>query len=91
MFKSTFRLIKFFNIPLKSSLFEFYYSKTTNRQIITSFYIQLPRTGVNSVDHFNGQFKAGGLCWLCRGKREILCGNCNGAGFTGRFMSTLDD
>ncbi|TYH65660.1 hypothetical protein ES332_D06G070200v1 [Gossypium tomentosum] len=52
---------------------------------------QCKGTGVNSVDHFNGQFKAGGLCWLCRGKREILCGNCNGAGFTGGFMSTLDD
>ncbi|XVE98321.1 hypothetical protein REPUB_Repub03eG0095800 [Reevesia pubescens] len=45
-------------------------------------------TGVNSVDHFNGRFKAGGLCWLCRGKREILCGNCNGAGFIGGFMNT---
>ncbi|WVZ88248.1 hypothetical protein U9M48_034791 [Paspalum notatum var. saurae] len=22
--------------------------------------------GVNSVDHFNGRFKAGALCWLCR-------------------------
>ena len=21
--------------------------------------------GVNSVDHFNGQFKAGESCWLC--------------------------
>jgi len=46
--------------------------------------------GVNSVDHFNGQYKAGGLCWLCRGKRDILCGNCNGAGFVGGFMSTAD-
>jgi len=27
---------------------------------------QCKGTGVNSVDHFNGQFKAGGLCWLCR-------------------------
>ncbi|GLT26194.1 hypothetical protein SLA2020_012770 [Shorea laevis] len=52
---------------------------------------QCKGTGVNSVDHFNGQFKAGGLCWLCRGKREILCGNCNGAGFLGGFMSTCDD
>ncbi|XVE71447.1 hypothetical protein DITRI_Ditri10aG0150900 [Diplodiscus trichospermus] len=52
---------------------------------------QCKGTGVNSVDHFNGRFKAGGLCWLCRGKREILCGNCNGAGFIGGFMSTLDD
>ncbi|CAN6564153.1 unnamed protein product [Malus baccata var. baccata] len=51
---------------------------------------QCEGTGVNSVDHFNGQFKAGGLCWLCRGKREILCGDCNGAGFLGGFMSTLD-
>ncbi|KAJ0091060.1 hypothetical protein Patl1_13092 [Pistacia atlantica] len=48
-------------------------------------------TGVNSVDHFNGLFKAGGSCWLCRGKREILCGNCNGAGFVGGFMSTFDE
>ncbi|XP_050386950.1 protein BUNDLE SHEATH DEFECTIVE 2, chloroplastic-like isoform X2 [Argentina anserina] len=27
---------------------------------------QCKGTGVNSEDHFNGQFKAGGLCWLCR-------------------------
>ncbi|KAK8935054.1 hypothetical protein KSP39_PZI013181 [Platanthera zijinensis] len=47
--------------------------------------------GVNSVDHFNGQFKAGGVCWLCRGKRDILCGSCNGAGFLGGFMSTFDE
>ncbi|KAG0495976.1 hypothetical protein HPP92_000667 [Vanilla planifolia] len=52
---------------------------------------QCKGTGVNSVDHFNGQFKAGGLCWLCRGKRDILCGNCNGAGFIGGFMSTFDE
>ncbi|KAJ1403555.1 Heat shock protein DnaJ, cysteine-rich domain superfamily [Sesbania bispinosa] len=26
---------------------------------------QCQGTGVNSVDHFNGRFKAGGLCWLC--------------------------
>ncbi|KAL3535859.1 hypothetical protein ACH5RR_004320 [Cinchona calisaya] len=52
---------------------------------------QCKGSGVNSVDHFNGQFKAGGLCWLCRGKREILCGNCNGAGFVGGIMSTPDD
>ncbi|KAJ7978915.1 Heat shock protein DnaJ, cysteine-rich domain containing protein [Quillaja saponaria] len=51
---------------------------------------QCKGTGVNSVDHFNGQFKAGGLCWLCRGKRDILCGDCNGAGFIGGFMSTFD-
>ncbi|KAK7347511.1 hypothetical protein VNO80_22043 [Phaseolus coccineus] len=52
---------------------------------------QCKGTGVNSVDHFNGQFKAGGLCWLCRGKKDILCGSCNGAGFLGGFMSTFDD
>ncbi|KAL0427046.1 UNVERIFIED_CONTAM: protein BUNDLE SHEATH defective, chloroplastic [Sesamum latifolium] len=52
---------------------------------------QCEGTGVNSVDHFNGQFKAGTLCWLCRGKKEVLCGNCNGAGFMGGFMSTFDD
>ncbi|XP_075491376.1 uncharacterized protein LOC142529664 isoform X2 [Primulina tabacum] len=51
---------------------------------------QCKGTGINSVDHFNGQFKAGGLCWLCRGKKEILCGNCNGAGFLGGFMNALD-
>ncbi|XP_023739338.1 protein BUNDLE SHEATH DEFECTIVE 2, chloroplastic isoform X1 [Lactuca sativa] len=47
--------------------------------------------GVNTKDHFNGQFKAGGLCWLCRGKKEILCGGCNGAGFRGGFMSSFDE
>ncbi|KAG6740595.1 hypothetical protein POTOM_056050 [Populus tomentosa] len=52
---------------------------------------QCKGSGVNSMDHFNGQFKAGGLCWLCRGKREILCGSCNGAGFIGGFMSTFDE
>ncbi|BAT76358.1 hypothetical protein LR48_Vigan01g259200 [Vigna angularis] len=52
---------------------------------------QCKGTGVNSEDHFNGQFKAGGLCWLCRGKKDILCGSCNGAGFRGGFMSTFDD
>ncbi|XP_010533162.1 PREDICTED: uncharacterized protein LOC104808988 [Tarenaya hassleriana] len=52
---------------------------------------QCKGSGVNSVDHFNGQFKAGGICWLCRGKREILCGSCNGAGFLGGFLSTFDE
>ncbi len=33
--------------------------------------------GLNSVDHFNGRFKAETVCWLCRGKRQMLCGNCN--------------
>ncbi|KAG8075687.1 hypothetical protein GUJ93_ZPchr0006g45771 [Zizania palustris] len=51
---------------------------------------QCKGSGVNSVDHFNGQLKAGGLCWLCRGKLEILCGSCNGAGFLGGFLSTFD-
>jgi len=27
----------------------------------------------------------------CRGKREILCGSCNGAGFLGGFLSTFDE
>ncbi|KAL5729602.1 hypothetical protein ACHQM5_002530 [Ranunculus cassubicifolius] len=47
--------------------------------------------GVNLVDHFNGKFKAGALCWLCRGKKEMLCGDCNGAGFMGGFMSTFNE
>ncbi|XP_071737222.1 protein BUNDLE SHEATH DEFECTIVE 2, chloroplastic-like [Rutidosis leptorrhynchoides] len=51
---------------------------------------QCKGNGVNLEDHFDGRFKAGALCWLCRGKKEILCGNCNGAGFCGGFMSTAD-
>jgi DnaJ-class molecular chaperone len=47
--------------------------------------------GLNSVDHFNGRFKAGTICWLCRGKRQMLCGICNGAGFMGGFMNTQDE
>ncbi|KAL8497978.1 hypothetical protein ACS0TY_021358 [Phlomoides rotata] len=47
--------------------------------------------GVNLVDHYDGRFKAGTSCWLCRGKREVLCGSCNGAGFLGGFMSTFED
>ncbi|KAL5975829.1 hypothetical protein ACLOJK_020157 [Asimina triloba] len=31
---------------------------------------QCKGTGVNSVDHFNGQFKAGGICWLCSHSRS---------------------
>ncbi|KGN60105.1 protein BUNDLE SHEATH DEFECTIVE 2, chloroplastic isoform X2 [Cucumis sativus] len=46
--------------------------------------------GVNAVDFFNGQFKAGESCWLCGGRKEMLCGNCNGAGFIGGFLSTYD-
>ncbi|KAL4564000.1 hypothetical protein LXL04_028049 [Taraxacum kok-saghyz] len=52
---------------------------------------QCKGNGVNLEDHFGGRFKAGGLCWLCRGKKEILCGGCNGAGFRGGYMSTADD
>ncbi|KAG6413840.1 hypothetical protein SASPL_126555 [Salvia splendens] len=52
---------------------------------------QCKGTGINSVDHFNGQYKAGASCWLCRGKREVLCGSCNGAGFLGGFLSSLED
>ncbi|KAF8081616.1 hypothetical protein N665_0874s0010 [Sinapis alba] len=46
--------------------------------------------GVNLIDHFNGQFKAGDSCWLCSGKNMVLCGDCNGAGFLGGFLSTQD-
>ncbi|XP_047333180.1 protein BUNDLE SHEATH DEFECTIVE 2, chloroplastic-like [Impatiens glandulifera] len=52
---------------------------------------QCKGSGVNSVDYFNGQFKAGASCWLCGGKKDILCGDCNGAGFLGGFMSTFDE
>ncbi|XP_057434486.1 protein BUNDLE SHEATH DEFECTIVE 2, chloroplastic-like [Lotus japonicus] len=51
---------------------------------------QCKGNGVNSVDIFNGQFKAGDSCWLCGGRKEMLCGNCNGAGFIGGFLSTYD-
>lgn len=27
---------------------------------------QCKGNGINSEDHFDGRFKAGGLCWLCR-------------------------
>ncbi|XP_057843392.1 protein BUNDLE SHEATH DEFECTIVE 2, chloroplastic isoform X3 [Cryptomeria japonica] len=27
---------------------------------------QCDGNGVNSIDHFNGRFKAGEICWLCR-------------------------
>ncbi|KAE8735217.1 Detected protein of confused Function [Hibiscus syriacus] len=51
---------------------------------------QCKGSGVNAVDFFNGEFKAGDSCWLCGGKKQMLCGNCNGAGFIGGFMSTDD-
>ncbi|KAH1252832.1 hypothetical protein HKD37_04G009598 [Glycine soja] len=51
---------------------------------------QCKGSGVNSVDIFNGQFKAGDTCWLCGGRKEMLCGNCNGTGFVGGFLSTYD-
>jgi hypothetical protein len=31
---------------------------------------QCEGSGVNSADHFNGRFKAGALCWLCRYNRS---------------------
>ncbi|PNT61475.1 hypothetical protein BRADI_5g15612v3, partial [Brachypodium distachyon] len=52
---------------------------------------QCKGSGVDSEDHFNGRFKEGAMCWLCRGKREVLCGSCNGGGFLGGFMSTAND
>lgn len=52
---------------------------------------QCKGSGINDVDHFGGQFKAGTICWLCRGKRETLCGNCNGAGFMGGYLNALED
>lgn len=27
----------------------------------------------------------------CRGKKDVLCGECNGAGFLGGFLSSFDD
>lgn len=76
---------------------------------------QCEGTGINLVDHFNGQFKAGAKCWICRlisnyfvllwidepfainlillcsGRKEVLCGDCNGAGFIGGFLSRFDE
>nr|XP_043606058.1 protein BUNDLE SHEATH DEFECTIVE 2, chloroplastic-like [Erigeron canadensis] len=52
---------------------------------------QCKGVGVNPEDFFNGQFKAGDSCWLCGGKKEMLCGNCNGAGFVGGFLSGFED
>ncbi|XP_071918095.1 protein BUNDLE SHEATH DEFECTIVE 2, chloroplastic-like isoform X1 [Coffea arabica] len=51
---------------------------------------QCKGNGVNSADYFNGKFKAGDSCWLCGGKKNMLCGNCNGAGFIGGFMTSSD-
>ncbi|XWS72662.1 hypothetical protein CRYUN_Cryun02cG0059600 [Craigia yunnanensis] len=45
---------------------------------------QCKGSGLNSVDFFNGQLKAGDSCWLC-GRKKEMCGNCNGAGFIGGF------
>ncbi|KAG2293087.1 hypothetical protein Bca52824_039756 [Brassica carinata] len=47
--------------------------------------------GVNLTDHFNGQFKAGLASVGFAGKKEVLCGECNGAGFIGGFLSTFDE
>eukprot|EP00898_Chlorokybus_atmophyticus_P006022 jgi/Chlat1/6420/Chrsp45S05923 len=52
---------------------------------------QCQGTGRNTEDFFQGRFKAGETCWLCRGKRQMLCGDCNGAGFIGGFMSTQEE
>ncbi|KAL8216359.1 hypothetical protein R6Q57_023196 [Mikania cordata] len=52
---------------------------------------QCKGNGVNTQDFFNGQFKVGDSCWLCGGKKEMLCGNCNGAGFVGGFLSGFDN
>ncbi|XP_024963457.1 uncharacterized protein LOC112503703 [Cynara cardunculus var. scolymus] len=51
---------------------------------------QCKGSGINPEDFFNGQFKAGDSCWLCGGRKEMLCGGCNGAGFVGGFMSGFD-
>lgn len=31
------------------------------------------------------------LCVFCRGRQEMLCGTCNGAGFVGGFLSGFDN
>ncbi|TYI23499.1 hypothetical protein ES332_A06G169400v1 [Gossypium tomentosum] len=36
---------------------------------------QCKGTGVNSVDHFNGQFKASELCWLCNCRNWHILGS----------------
>ena len=45
--------------------------------------VHLPKSSINWVVLFRDYF--------CRGKKQILCGNCNGAGFIGGIMSTIDD
>ncbi|XVF40902.1 hypothetical protein PTKIN_Ptkin01aG0154000 [Pterospermum kingtungense] len=45
---------------------------------------------VNSVNFFNGEFKAGDSCCLCESKKEMLFGNCNGVGFVRGFRSTSE-
>ncbi|KAH8504213.1 hypothetical protein H0E87_011754 [Populus deltoides] len=52
---------------------------------------QCKGSGVNSADLSNGQFKAADSCWLCGGRKELLCGNYNGADFIGGVMSTFDE
>ncbi|KAM7265862.1 hypothetical protein ACFE04_003545 [Oxalis oulophora] len=99
---SSSRIVKFRSLVVKATNSDEPTTKT--RSIVCSdcdgngaiLCTQCKGTGANSVDHFNGQFKAGGLCWLCsklscRGKRDILCGGCNGAGFVGGFLSTFDE
>ncbi|KAK4756571.1 hypothetical protein SAY87_006698 [Trapa incisa] len=46
---------------------------------------------INWEDPFNRQIKAGDSCWLCGGRKEMLCGISNGAGFIGGSMSTFDE
>jgi len=37
---------------------------------------QCDGTGVNQDDLFGGKFVKGGVCWLCDGKAQTMCGNC---------------
>jgi len=34
--------------------------------------------GVNQEDLFQGRFKKGDVCWLCKGARTTMCGDCAG-------------
>jgi hypothetical protein len=55
------------------------------------FCLALNSMGIDSGFPSNGLLFYNMYMFSCRGKRDILCGSCNGAGFMGGFMSTFDE